>query len=99
MADSESIKEIVNQVAVQEAATVMMVFRDTDTGFLLASTPNQHKNQRQRHGGLVLEKLRFNLGIPDRYVELLNFQLEVINILETRAYEVNDKEWIPFINN
>ena len=29
----------------------------------------------------------------------LNFELEVISILETRAYEINDEERIPVINN
>ena len=75
MADSESIKEIVYQVAVQAATTVMMTFRDTETGPWLATTPNQWKNQRQRNGQLVLEKLRFYWDAPDNYVELLNFQL------------------------
>ena len=32
-------------------------------------------------------------------VELLNFQLEVTNILETRAYEMNDEGGIPVIKN
>ena len=33
------------------------------------------------------------------HVKLLNFQLEVTNILKTRAYEINGKERIPIINN
>ena len=33
----------------------------------------------------------------DRYVELLNFQLEVMNILETTAYEINGEERILVI--
>ena len=32
-------------------------------------------------------------------MELLNFQLEVTNILGTGAYEINDEERIPFIKN
>ena len=33
------------------------------------------------------------------YVKLSNFQLEVMNILETRACELNDEETIPVIKN
>ena len=33
--------------------------------------------------------------MPDRNVELLNFQLKVMSILETRSY--NDEERIPVI--
>ena len=90
MADSESIKAIINHLAVQAATVVMVAFRDTETGPQLATTRNQQETQRQQNGGLVLEKLRFNWNIPDRYVELLNFQLEVMNLLETRAHKIND---------
>ena len=41
MADSDSIKEIVNEVAVQVATAVMMAFRDTETGPWPATTPKQ----------------------------------------------------------
>ena len=41
MADSEGIKEIVNQAAIQEAMAGMMVLRDRATGFQSATTQNQ----------------------------------------------------------
>ena len=85
MADSEIIKEIVNQAVMQAATVVMMAFRHTETGPQPAKMPNQPENQRQRNGGLVLEKPKFNWEMPDRYTEWLYFQLEVRNILETRA--------------
>ena len=47
MAGSESIKEIVNQVAIQAATAVMMAFRDTEMGPWLATTKNQQQVQRQ----------------------------------------------------
>ena len=96
MADSKSIKEIVNQVSVQ---AVMIISRDSDTALWKATMLNQCENHRQRNEGLELEKLRFNRDEPDRYVELLNFQLEVMNILETRAHKINDEERIPAIKN
>ena len=99
MADSEIIKEIANHVAVQAATVVIMAFRDTYTGPWHATIPNQHENQRQRNRGLVLEKVQFNCDLSDSYVELLNFQLKVSNILETRTYKINDEERMPFVRN
>ena len=33
------------------------------------------------------------------YVELLNFEIEVTNILQTRTYELNDEVKVPIIKN
>ena len=52
-----------------------------------------------RNLGLVLEKPTFNWDMLDSYVRLLNFQLEVMNILETKAYEINNEERILVIKN
>ena len=41
MADSFSITEVVNQVAVQELTTAMVVLRDTETGPQPATASNQ----------------------------------------------------------
>ena len=41
MADSESIKEIVNQTVTQGATAVMVAFRDTETGPQPATIQNQ----------------------------------------------------------
>ena len=99
MADSDSIKEMVHQVAMQAATVVMTAFRDTEPGLQTATTQYQWQNQRQRYGGLILEKPRFNCDMPDRYVKLLNFELEVTNILEIRAYRISDEEKVPVIKN
>ena len=40
MAESEGIKEKVNQVAIQAAMAVMMAFRETDTGSQTVIIPN-----------------------------------------------------------
>ena len=60
---------------------------------------NQWGTQRQRHGGLILEKPRFNWDMPGMYVKLLNFKLEVTNILENSAYEISDEEKVPVTKN
>ena len=51
MADSESIKETVNQAAVQASTVVIIAIKDTDTGPWMAPTPDQHENQRQEMEG------------------------------------------------
>ena len=35
--------------------------------------------------------------MQDRYIDLLNFKMEVSNILETIAYELYEKEKAPWI--
>ena len=37
--------------------------------------------------------------MQDRHVELLNFEIEVKNILETKAYDLTNKEKLPLIKN
>ena len=88
MANSEGIEDIVNQVAIQAAMAVMMAFRDMDTGSQPATISNT-KSEAQR------EKTRKD----KRYVELLNFKLEVTNILEKRAYEISDEKNVLVIMN
>ena len=81
-------------MAVQVATAVMMAFRDTETGPQPATMPSQWEMQRERKGGLILEKSTLNWDVPVRNVKLLNFKLEVTNILETRAYEIRDEECV-----
>ena len=40
MAHSENIKEIINQVAMQAAATVIIAFRDTEMGLWSTTAQN-----------------------------------------------------------
>ena len=68
-----------------------------DLGPKLAPTANLRKPQRQ--GGPVLENPFFNWNTQDRYVELLNFEMEVANILEPKAHELTDKEKFQVLKN
>ena len=52
-----------------------------------------------RHSGQVLVKPAFNWGAQDRYIELMNFEMEVSNILETKVYELSEEEKVPVIKN
>ena len=69
--------------------------------------PNQPLTQavseshRNRYGRPALEKSSFSWNAQDEYAELLNFEMEVINILK-KAYELTDEtdeEKIPVIKN
>ena len=45
----------------------------------------------------MLVKPRFNWDMTDRYVEMLNCQQEVMNMLETSTYKITDWERILVI--
>ena len=73
MKESESIKEIVNQVSMQANTVVMMAFRDTETRLWPATTQNQLETQSKKNGRLILEKPRLKWDTLDGYVKLLNY--------------------------
>ena len=85
MAESDGIQEVVKQAAIQ-AAVVIMLLRGVDAGPYLAPTAKLREPQQQRHGGLALEKPSFNWNAQDRYVELLNFEIEKAKILEKKRH-------------
>ena len=96
MEESENIKELVNQVAVHVAKVVRMALRDTEAGSQLTTVMSHRKPQRRRPSGPILGKLVLNWGIQDRYIELMNFEVEVLNILEIEAYELSE---VPVIEH
>ena len=58
---------------------------------------SHRKPQRPRHRGPGLVKPAFNWGAQDRYIDLMNSEMEVSNILETKAYELSEEEKAPVI--
>ena len=68
MVESDDIKEVVNQVAVQVAMVVMMVLRDTEAGPQPTTTASHREPQKQRYTGPILVKLVSDLDTQDRYV-------------------------------
>ena len=50
----------------------------------MASVGETH---RHRYGRQALRQPSFDWKAPDKYVELLNFEIEVVNILQTRTYD------------
>ena len=66
MAETESNKEEVTQAVIQAATSILMAFRDIDTGPQSAPAQNQGEPQRKRHGGPVLEQFSFKTNVQDR---------------------------------
>ena len=55
--------------------------------------------QRQRHGEPALKHPSFNWTAQDRYSEVCNIEMKVMNFLETKAYELTDEEKAHIIMN
>ena len=59
---------------------------DADVGSRsVTNTAILREPQRQRHGAPGLEKPSNNWNVLDKYVELLNFELVVTNIIKTKT--------------
>ena len=50
---------------------------------------SQREPQRQMHSGPVLINLALNSGAQDRKIELMNFEMDLLNILETEAHDAS----------
>ena len=47
----------------------------------------------------MLSQPAFDWKVPERYVELSNFEMEVSNVLQAKAYDPDDEEEVPIIKN
>ena len=92
MPESEDIKEVVNHVAVQAVMAVIVVLRETEAGPWPTTAVSHREPQRQMHSGLIIVKLVSNWVTQDRYIELMNFKMEVLKFLGTNAYELSEDE-------
>ena len=54
---------------------------------------------RQRHRRPVLKQMSLNWNAPDKYMEVLSFNMEVTNILQTKMYTLTEDENVPIIEN
>ena len=81
-----------NQAAIQAAIAVKMASTGLDIGSHLAPV-------QQKHGRPALEKSSFNWNAQDRQLELLNFDIKVVNIMKSEAYELTDEVKVLVIKN
>ena len=83
MAELETIQTVVTQAAIQAATVVVMVMIEADSGPIMAvSTASSGQAHRQRHGGPALKQASFNWNSPGKYVEVLCFEIKVVDILQ-----------------
>ena len=71
----------------QAAMVVMMTCGDIEDRTQVSHNVKPVRGAETGHGGPKLETPKFNWDAQDSYVELVNFELKVTNILETRAYK------------
>ena len=77
-----------------------MGMREADTG----SAPGNNavspgEVHSHRDGKPALSQPSFNWNATDKYGELLCFELEVMNIIQTKTCELTEEEKVPIIKN
>ena len=59
-----------------------MALKEAGTGLATdVNVANTGEVQRPRHGRPGLRQPSFNWKVPDKYIELLNFEMEIMNKL------------------
>ena len=99
MTEAEGMKVIENQVAIQAASAVMMALWDAEAGPWLTTMASHRQPQRNRHSKPVLSKATFNWATKGTHEECMNFEMELINILETKVYKLTEEEKVPVIKH
>ena len=89
MVESEAIQTTVMQVTIQAATAVVMMLREADVRPTLGnSMANEGEAHRHRHGRPALIQPSFDWNIWDKDIELLSFEIKVMNIPQNKAYEL-----------
>ena len=63
----------------------------------MRSIPEEHCRPGQ--AGPMMGQLVLNWKAPDRYVELLNFEMEIANVLQAELYDLSEEGKVPIIKN
>ena len=75
-----------------------MTLRETDTGPHIRWQYSQcGRGVWCRYGRPALRQASFDWKAANKYKELLSFEMEVMNIPQSRTYKLNDGENIPII--
>ena len=100
MAESEAVQTVVTQVAIQAVTVAVMALRETDTEPPVGtSAVGSGEACRYRHDKPALKQPSCNWNVSDKYVELLSFEMEVMNILQTKTNELIEGEKVPIIKS
>ena len=93
MAHSEEMQVMIMQAAFQAATAAVGAMRETDLSAKQHSRRSiPEEKHRPRKARPMLNQPAFNLKAPDRYVELLNFEMQVANVPKTKVYDLNEEE-------
>ena len=85
-----------NAEAAIQANTAVVMSLHQAVGVSMANTGEAHLSE---HCGQALRQPGLNWKVSDKYIELLNFEMEIMNTLQTRASEVNNDEKVCIIKN
>ena len=100
MANSEEIQAAITQATIRVATMALRAMREADS---LAKPHTRRsileENQRPRQAGPIMSQPGFSWKVPDRYVELLNFEMGVANVLQSEAYDFSEERKVPIIKN
>ena len=98
MAELEVIQAVVMQSTIQAATVSVMVLREVDARPMLGTCMASVREAcRHRHGKPALRQSSFDWKGPNMYKELLNFKMEVTNILQTNRCGLNDEGKVSLI--
>ena len=88
------------QIAIQAATAEVRVMREADMPAELQTSRSLPEEQhRPRQAVPMLSQSAFDWEVPDRYVEILNFEMKVTNVLQAKVCDLSDKEKVPIIEN
>ena len=83
MAELEAMQTVVTQAAIQAIMAAVIVMREADAApTLCTNTISSGEAHKQRYGGPALKQPFFKRIAPDKYAELLGFEVEVTDILQ-----------------
>ena len=83
-------------VAIQATKAVVMALKEADAGpATCANMANAREVLRHRHGGSALRQPAADLKAHDKYMELMNFEMEVVARLQTKAFKLNSDDEVP----
>ena len=98
MTDSEVMQAAIMQVAVQAATVAVRVMREADQPAELHIRRSiSEKHCRPRQARPIMSQPVFSWKALDRYVELLNFEMEAANVLQAKVYDLSDEGKVPII--
>ena len=88
------------QVAIQADTVVVRVMREANPPTKPHTRRSiQEELCRPRQSSPMISQPAFIWKVPVRYVELLNFKMEVANVFQAKTYDLSQEGKLPIIKN